>query len=198
MKLITSFFITTIILLSEPIYSLNWECVAPNPKEELISSNKARIINTDEYYNLENYTFKAGESRKYSEGIAVTKNLKFCRKPKLDFFIKKSKDHFFVESRCSGGVTKFSSIVFEDDLIFERFEWFYEKSDLRDLDWNKANIYLMEDKSLYQIKFQQLNSTKVVAHPLIIIKPQTMEIEIRDLPEKEDSFRYTASCKLAS
>lgn len=198
MKFINHFLVLISIIISEPIFSMNWQCEAPNPQDELISATKARIINTDEYYNLENYTFKAGEEKKYSKGKAITKNLKFCRKPKSNFFIKKSNDSFFIESRCSGGITKFTPILFEDDLIFERFEWFYEKSDLRDLDWDMNYIYLMEDKSLYQIKFQQLNSTKVVSHPLIIIKPQLKEIEIRDLPEEDKSLRYKAFCKLAS
>jgi hypothetical protein len=198
MKLINQLVVVASILMSQPIYSLNLQCEAPDPKNELISAPKARIINTDEYYNLENYTFRPRDEKKYSESEAVTKNLKFCRKPKSKFFIKESSNNFFVESRCSGGITKFTPIVFEDDLIFERFEWYYEKSDLRDLDWSKDYIYLMEDKSFYQIKFQQISGVRVVSHPLIIVKPDSFEIEIRDLPEKEESLRYTTSCKLAS
>ena len=183
-----------IACISMPTYAMNWTCVAPEPKSELISAAKARIINTDEYYNLENYTFRAGEERKYSAGKAISKNLKFCRKPQADFFIKKSNDSYFVESRCSGGITKFTEIDFDDDLIFERFEWYYEETDIRDLDWDKGYIYLMEDTSFYQVKFQQFTGTRVVEHPLVIIKPKLMELEIRDLPESDESLVYQTSC----
>ena len=52
----------------------------------------------------------------------------------------------------------------------------------------------MEDKSFYQVKFQQLSGTRVVEHPLVIIKPKLMKLEIRDLPENDESLIYQTSC----
>ena len=52
----------------------------------------------------------------------------------------------------------------------------------------------MEDKSFYQVKFQQFTGTRVVEHPLVIIKPKLMELEIRDLPESDESLVYQTSC----
>lgn len=186
--LIICFFVSNYVL------SLDLICISPDRKMELISATKARLINTDDFFAKENFTFKAGEERKYKQGKAVTKDLNFCRNPKDSFFIKKSSTGYFVESRCDGGITKFQKLDFQDDLVFERFEWFYERSDLRDLDWDSGKIFLMEDKSLYQIKYQQFNSTNVVDHPLLILDEINLSLEIRDLPEEENSFRYKTFC----
>ena len=188
------FYFLIMIFVSNFANSVNWICKAPNPMDELISAPKARVINTDEFFTTENYTFRPGEERKYSEGKAITKDLEFCRTPKDSFFVKKSSEFFFIESRCSGGISKYKEVKFSDDLIFERFEWFFEKTDLRDLDWDSDNIYLMEDKYQYQIEFQEFNSTNIVKHPLIIVKPNELKLEIRDLPENELSPRYSTDC----
>jgi hypothetical protein len=189
-----NFFLVTITFLTFKLSAIDLICNAPEPKSELISSTKSRFINSDEYYTRESYSYRANDKEKYKKKEAVTKNLKFCSSPKNSFFIKKANNGYFVESRCSKGITKFSEINFNDDLIFSRFEWFYESDDLRALDWDSNNIYLMEDKSFYQVKFQQLNSTMVVEYPLLILNPKSYNLEIRDLPEKEDSLRYSTTC----
>jgi hypothetical protein len=34
----------------------------------------------------------------------------------------------------------------------------------------------------------------VVEYPLLILNPKSYNLEIRDLPEKEDSLRYSTTC----
>ena len=38
------------------------------------------------------------------------------------------------------------------------------------------------------------NTTNIVKHPLIIVKPNELKLEIRDLPENELSPRYSTDC----
>jgi len=176
-------------------------CKAPTPTE-VVSLVEAKFIKTDDYFDINQKTcdmnFWTGE---IGDNCTEQKNLKYCRSPKDTFILEKiNNSTWLAEERCSGGLTKLGTIVFEDEILIEKFEKYFQTDQLNSLDYENK-IHLAEERYLYQIKSQIFDSSALFAHPLLSleIKDKNITLVISDFPEPKDPLlirpSYETSCE---
>ena len=184
--------------------SYKYVCKAPIPSE-IVSSVEAKFINSDDYYDVEkrtcNMNFWTGET--IDDTCTEQRNLEYCRTPSDTFVIEKiNKDLWIAEERCNGGLTKLGEIKFEDEILIQKFEEYFESDQLNSLDYEEE-VHLTEERFLYQIKSQIFNTSRLFPHPLLSLKiiDEVVEVTIQDFPEPRDPLlakpTYKTICEIA-
>tara|TARA_B100000963_G_scaffold287365_1_gene256506 strand:- start:819 stop:1445 length:627 start_codon:yes stop_codon:yes gene_type:complete len=181
--------------------SSRFVCKAPKPIE-VASLVEAKFVKTDDYFDNNLRTcdrnFWTGE---IGNNCTEQKNLKYCRFPKDTFILEKiNNSTWLAEERCNGGLTKLGTIVFEDEVLLEKFEEYYQIDQLNSLDYENK-IHLTEERYLYQLKSQIFNTSKLFPHPLLSLEKRGKEVTlvISDFPEPKDPLlvrpRYQTKCE---
>lgn len=183
--------------------SHKYVCKAPIPSQ-IVSSVEAKFINSDDYYDVQkrrcNVDFWTGETKE--DTCIEQSNLEYCRTPSDTFVIEKlNKDLWIAEERCNGGLAKLGEIRFEDEILIQKFEEYFESDQLNSLDYEEE-VHLTEERFLYQIKNQIFNTSRLFPHPLLSLKiiDEVAEVKIQDFPEPRDPLltkpTYKTTCKI--